>query len=340
MRRKNSNVLRLKDVFTKDKKIKEVYSKLKLVLSRHKKNSPFVIAVSGGPDSMALTALSYVLMREKNYKIFFVLVDHGIRSNSHKEALQVKKLLKINNIDLKILRNKKKIVSNIQKNARDIRYSLLIKYCKKNKAQSLLTAHHQDDQIETFLIRLSRGSGVEGLSSMSETTKLKHGVNLIRPFLEFEKIQLNYISNKVFGKTFKDPSNKNKNFLRTNIRDLKKILQNKGLNFEKIIRSIKNISSSKEAINFYVAKSIKKFVKFRKKETILNLKQFRKEPKEIRFRIINNIVKKRTNSYYPPRSEKVLNLINNFQTNNLKKCTLGGCIFERKRSFLYVSKEL
>ena len=121
---------------------------------------------------------------------------------------------------------------------------------------------------------------------------------------------------------------------------MKKILQNKGLNFEKIIRSIKNISSSKEAINFYVARSIKKFVKFRKKETILNLKQFRKEPKEIRFRIINNIVKKRTNSYYPPRSEKVLNLIDNFQTNNLKKCTLAGCIFERKRSFLYVSKEL
>ena len=55
-------------------------------------------------------------------------MDHGIRRNSHKEALQVKKLLKINNIDLKILRNKKKIVSNIQKNARDIRYGILIKY--------------------------------------------------------------------------------------------------------------------------------------------------------------------------------------------------------------------
>jgi tRNA(Ile)-lysidine synthase TilS/MesJ len=175
---------------------------------------------------------------------------------------------------------------------------------------------------------------------MSETTKLKYSVNLIRPFLEFKKIQLSYISNKVFRKTFKDPSNKNKNFLRTNIRDLKMILQNKGLNFEKIIRSIKNISSSKETINFYIARSIKKFVKFRKKETILNLKQFRKEPKEIRFRIINNIIKKRMNSYYPPRSEKVLNLINNFQTNSLKKCTLGGCIFERKRNFLYVSKEL
>ena len=77
MRRKNSNVLRFKDVFTKDKKIKEVYSKLKLVLLRHKKNSPFVIAVSGGPDSMALAALSHALMKEKNYKIFFGTGFHG-----------------------------------------------------------------------------------------------------------------------------------------------------------------------------------------------------------------------------------------------------------------------
>jgi hypothetical protein len=63
---------------------------------------------------------------------------------------------------------------------------------------------------------------------MSETTKLKHGVNLIRPFLEFKKFNLAISLIKVFGKTLKDPSNKNKNFLRTNIRDLKKILQNKG----------------------------------------------------------------------------------------------------------------
>ena len=84
---------------------------------------------------------------------------------------------------------------------------------------------------------------------------------------------------------------------------------------------------------------MKKFVKFEKKSTILNLKHFKKEPQEIRFRIINNIVKKRSNSYYPPRSKKVLNLISAFENNNLRKCTLGGCIFERKKSFLYVSKE-
>ena len=331
MRTKNSNVAKLKD--------SNIYSKVKSILTKYKKNNLFVVGVSGGPDSLALTALANAVAEEKKYKFFFAMVDHGIRKNSGKEALQVKKLLCRHGINLEILRNRKKITNNIQRKARDVRYQLLEVFCKRKKAKSLLVGHHQDDQIETFLIRLSRGSGVEGLSSMQEITTLKNGINLIRPLLEFKKAQLSYIAKKTFGKIFKDPSNKNRKFLRTNIRVLKKNLTNKGIDLEKIIRSIKNIASTKEAIDFYVARSMKKFVKFEKKLTILNLTQFKKEPQEIRFRIINSIVKKRSNSYYPPKSKKVLNLINGFQNNNLKKCTLGGCIFERKKSFLHVSKE-
>tara|TARA_B100001029_G_scaffold108521_1_gene89584 strand:+ start:169 stop:1194 length:1026 start_codon:yes stop_codon:yes gene_type:complete len=339
MKRKNLNVAKLKNVIIKDQNISKIYLKLKLVLSKHKRKNSFVVAISGGPDSMALAYLSNLLMKEKKYRIHFLLVDHGIRKNSRKEALQVKKSLKKIGINLKILKNKKKIIRNIQKNARDLRYKLLVEFCKKNKVKSLLTAHHKDDQVETFLIRLSRGSGVEGLSSMSESTNLPEGIKLIRPFLEFKKEQLTYISKRVFKKTIKDPSNKNKKFLRTNVRELTKILENKGLKFDQIIRSIKNISSTKEAINFYVNRSLKKFVKFKKRETILDLKMFKKEPREIKFKIINKIVKNRTTSYYPPRSQKVLNLINRFEAKNPKRCTLGGCIFERRKNLLHVTRE-
>jgi hypothetical protein len=117
------------------------------------------------------------------------------------------------------------------------------------------------------------------------------------------------------------------------------MLKSKGLDFDQIIRSINNISSTKEAINFYVNRSLKKFVKFKKRETILDLKMFRREPEEVKFKIINSIVKNRTASYYPPRSRKVLSLINRFESNNLKKCTLGGCIFERKKNLIHVTKE-
>ena len=339
MKRKNLNVLKLKNFFSKDKRVQKVYFKFHRLLSKNKKNRRFVVAVSGGADSLALAALSNISSFTNNYKFFFVLIDHGIRKNSVKEANAVKKLLKKHSIKLNILKNNKKILKNLQKNARDVRYGLLSDYCKKNNANSLLVAHHQDDQVETFLIRLSRGSGVEGLSSMSEVSKIKGDINLIRPFLDFKKKELIYISNKVFGKVFNDPSNKSKKFLRTNIRELKKTLEAKGLDFDKIIKSIKNISLNKEAINFYVNKSIKKFVQFKKNQTILNLTQFKKEPEEVKFRIINLIIKKRNKSYYPPKSVKVLNLIKNFQDNSLKKCTLGGCIFERKNKYLHVSKE-
>ena len=339
MKRKSLNVLKLKTTYLKDKKILNLYSKLKKTLSRNKNSRLFTVAVSGGPDSMALAGLSSILMKENKNKVFFALVDHGIRKDSNREAKQVKKLFEKNSIKLEILKNKKKIFKNIQKNAREVRYDLLSKFCKKNKVKYLLTAHHQDDQIETFFIRLSRGSGVEGLSSMSEKTKLQYGINLVRPFLDSNKKELSYIAKQIFGKTFKDPSNNNERFLRTNIRNLKKILEEKGLNPQRIASSIRNISLTKDAINFYVIKSMKKLVKFKKAETVLNLIDFKKEPKEVKFRIINNIVKKRANTYYPPRSYKVVNLINRFESNKLKKCTLGGCLFEKRKNLLHVSKE-
>ena len=332
MKRKNLNVTKPKNL--------PVYQKVKSTLKKYKKNNSFVVGVSGGPDSLALISIIMSFAKENNFKFFFVMIDHGLRKNSSLEALHVKKILKKKGINLIILKNKIKITNNIQKKAREARYSLLEKFCIKKKAKTLIVAHHQDDQVETFLIRLSRGSGVEGLSAMREMTTLNSGVRLIRPLLDFKKKELSSITKKEFGSFVTDPSNKNKKFLRTNIRELKKNMVNKGIDIERIVLSIKNIASTKEAIDFYVDKSIKKFVSFEKKTTILNFEKFRKEPHEIRFRIINNIVKKRSNSYYPPRSKKVINLIDGFQRNKIKKCTLGGCIFEKKNRFLHVSKEL
>ena len=339
MKRKNLNVEKHKNFIFNDKKTSEIYFKFSSLVSKYIKNKSFVVAVSGGPDSMALAFLANHFSYENNKKGHFVLIDHGIRKNSKKEAIKVKKILNTKQIKLIILRNKKKITRNVQKTAREVRYSLLSKFCIQKKAKILITAHHKEDQIETFLIRLSRGSGVEGLSSMSQSTKLFNKITLLRPLLEFEKNQLQYISNKIFKKTIKDPSNKDKKFLRTNIRDLTKILSQKGLNLDQIVRSIKNISSTKDAINHYVNLSLRKFVKVRKNETILNLQMFKKEPTEVKLKIINNIVKKRADSYYPPRSIKVLSLIKRFELESLKKCTLGGCIFEKRKNSLHVTKE-
>ncbi len=230
MRTKNLNVTRPDHL--------NICQKVKSILKKYKNNNTFVVAVSGGSDSLALVSIIKNLMQENKYKFFFAIVDHNLRKNSGAEALSVKRLLSKYDINLTILKNKKKIDKNIQKNAREIRYNLLEKFCKKKKAKSLIVAHHQDDQVETFLMRLSRGSGVEGLSSINEIATLKQGTSLIRPLLDFKKNELISITKHTFNKFFKDPSNKNRKFLRTNIRELKKNLEKKGIDIEKIVRSI------------------------------------------------------------------------------------------------------
>jgi len=164
MSKKNSSVIlnnRFKDfpVFSKN------YLNFKRKLN-HLKSDSFVVAISGGPDSLALAALSKVYSLEKKVKINYVLVNHNIRANSNDEALQVKKLLKKHKININVLNNKKKIVKNIQGQARQIRYEILKKYCLEKNINTVLTAHNLEDQVETFFIRLSRGSGLAGLSSM------------------------------------------------------------------------------------------------------------------------------------------------------------------------------
>ena len=127
------------------------------------------------------------MVKRKKKFFFYVLVDHNIRKNSKSEAIEVKKLLKKHKINLIVLTNKKKFDKNIQSNAREIRYKKLINFCKKKKIKIFLTAHHLEDQVETFFIRLSRGSGLKGLSSMRPITKVDNQVSLLRPLLDTKK---------------------------------------------------------------------------------------------------------------------------------------------------------
>ena len=223
MSKKNSNVI-LKNRFSNYKELSHIYSTFKKKLSFFRKKT-FLIAVSGGPDSLALTALAKSYSYENKCKIYYVLVDHNLRKDSSLEAISVKKLLKKNQINLNILKNKELIKKNVQSEARRIRYSLLTNFCKKRRINTILTAHNFEDQVETFFIRLSRGSGLEGLSSMKQINKMNNNINLVRPLLDVKKIQLIKISKVIFGRFYNDPTNKNTKYLRTRIRNLKNSLK-------------------------------------------------------------------------------------------------------------------
>ena len=339
MSKKNISVLNLKNLAKSSKQILNFYTIFKQNLKSLNYKKSFVVAVSGGPDSLSLSALMKTFSIEKNVKVFFVLIDHGIRKNSGIEAKKVKILLKKHKITLIILKNKEEINRNIQGKAREIRYKLLLNFCKKKNVTYILTAHHSDDQVETFLIRLSRGSGVQGLSSMKNITKLEKNINLVRPLLDFKKNDLISFAKKIFGTTFKDPSNNDNKYLRTRIRLLRKSLDKTGIHHDQIIRSIKNLASANETLTSYISKITKENVKIVKKEVLINYQNISKETFEIQRRILSNVIKKFVKSYYPPRSKKIKNVINALSQNKQKKLTLSGCIIEKAGKLLSIKKE-
>ena len=337
MSKKSLNV-NLKDSLKKYDDISGILLNFTKKLDRLNKNS-YTIAVSGGPDSLALVALAKAYSCTKKVNFKYVLVNHNIRKNSKKEASQVKNLLKKKRINLVIISNKKKITRNIQSQARDTRYEILSKYCKKNKINTLVTAHNLEDQVETFFIRLSRGSGLKGLSSMRQLSKIDKKISLYRPLLDVKKKYLIKISKIAFGKYFEDPSNKDKKYLRSKIRSLKKHLKNSGIEYDQIIKSINNLANSNITLEEYFKKIYSETIKYEKKEILVNLQKFKKLNYETKIAVINESIKRLTKNYYNHRSKKVINLIKQLEKTSFKKSTLGGCLFFIKKDFLCLKIE-
>ena len=340
MSKKNSIVLNHKNCFTSSEQISEIFSDFKKKILKFKTNH-FLVAVSGGPDSLALAAMCKVLKLNNNKKKFyFIHINHGIRKSSGAESKYVKKILKRQKIVLKILKNKKKITNNIQHNARKVRYSLLIKECKKRKIKLILTGHHKDDQIETFLIRLSRGSGVQGLSAMSMISSLDKKVKIFRPLLNQDKKKLVFTAKKVFGNYVKDPSNNNKKFLRSNIRKILPVLKKYGINDDQIIKSINNLKSSSQTINDYLKEISKKVVKKKGRKILIKKKDLFSLNKELQIRTLGSVIKSINKLDYPPRSKKILTALKFLNSSKETKHQLGGCLLLSRNTYIYVEKTL
>ena len=218
---------------------------------------------------------------------------------------------------------------------------MLSNYCFKNKVKYIVTAHHGDDQIENFFIRLLRGSGLTGLSSMPLKTKYSNNLKVIRPFLGLEKKDLKYVTLSYFKTFIKDPSDKNNKFLRVRIRKYRKNMEKEGLDTRKIIKTVNNLVSANQALNFYKNKALYKHASFiSKNKCLINKKIFSDEAEEIIFKSFSDILSLVSGKYYPPISKKVINLISRLRKSKFSKSTLGGCVVEEKNNFILITQEL
>jgi len=338
---RNSNAkIKIPKLLRDKLKNKRIFKILKKFEKSFKIEDDFVVAVSGGSDSLALAFLSKVYAIKKKLRVKFFIIDHQLRNNSTIEAKTVRSVLDQNLIKAEILSWKgKKPTKNIQSNARKKRYELLFKQCTKLNINNILLGHHQDDYIENFFIRILRGSGLKGLVSLDKKNKVEE-INLYRPLLDLKKDDLVFLSKNVFNFYVQDPSNDDEKFKRIMIRKLIEKLKSEGLNMKKFIQTMKNLKNSDNTINFYVKENLKKnaIILGKNDKYILN-KYFFQQPYEVTFRSLSELIRLTGKKYYPVRGRKLDKIIRNIEKNILFKTTLGGCIIEKVNQSIIISKE-
>ena len=320
-----------------NERINQVYKRFENSLNI---NQNFIVAVSGGPDSLALAFLAKIYSLKKKLAAKFFIVDHKLRSNSTNEAKKVKKVLKKLLISAEILTWKgKKPAKNIQSLARKKRYELLFNKCNRLKIFNILLGHHQDDLFENFFIRILRGSGLKGLISLDKKSKIKN-VSLLRPLLDERKNDLEYISKNVFDYYVKDPFNEDEKFQRIKIRKIIQKLELNNLDQEKFLNTLRNLKQSDEVVRFYVDKNLDKnsFFLQKKNQLIINYNFF-KQPHEIIFRSFSDSLQAIGMKYYAARGKKIDKVIDDIKRDKLSKATLGGCIIEKINQTVIISKE-
>jgi tRNA(Ile)-lysidine synthase len=259
-----------------------------------------ILAVSGGPDSTALMVLAARWRKTLKHriKLIAVTVDHGLRPEAKQEAQAVKKLARLLRIEHQTLRWRgPKPKSGIQEAARDARYRLLAGAAQKAGGAPVLTAHTQDDQAETVLFRMMRGSGVAGLAGM-RSGSLMPGcedakIELFRPLLEVPKSRLIATLKAAKIRYAEDPSNRDPRFARPRLRELMPLLAAEGLTAERLTRLASRVLRTEIALYETLNAALLKFAPGPWPEqgpVAIDVGEFQRLPEEIGLRMLERII--------------------------------------------------
>lgn len=215
------------------------------------KSAPAVVlAVSGGPDSLALMWLAARWRKalKAGPRLVAVTIDHGLRAEAAREARDVKQLAKALGIEHRTLRwTGSKPKTGLPAAARDARYRLLTRAAREYQASHVFTAHTQDDQAETFIMRMSRGSGIAGLAAMSRETA-RDGMILARPLLDMPKARLVSTLTKAGIGYADDPTNHDPRFTRPRLRALMPALAAEGVDSHSLSRLTARLARANAAL--------------------------------------------------------------------------------------------
>jgi tRNA(Ile)-lysidine synthase len=294
--------------------------------------APFAVAVSGGGDSMALMHLVKNYARKKRLPAPVVLtVDHGLRNASTSEARQVVGWAIKAGLKAHMLTRRGPVArSGIEAWARDARYRLMGNWLIKHQICTLLVGHSLDDQAETFLLRLARGSGLDGLSAIRSFApwpvlgfaQLRVG----RPLLSISREALRNYLNGIGQDWLDDPMNEDNAFDRVRIRKMVPALASAGLSIERIAAAAAHLARARETLEIVTQAVLARAVRKSPQGVFLDAAALAGAPREVGLRALASVLMAVSGQPYRPRFESLERLFNALAEGKLGGgATLHGC---------------
>jgi len=327
--------------------VSKLYESFEDVLSGFEKKyqlkfDRIAIAVSGGADSIALALLLKQYSQKYKVKLTTLTVNHHLRKEADAEVLYVAGLMKSWGIEHHVLDwhsgNPK---SGIEEKAREARYALLLKWCLDNGYKNLMLGHHQKDQAETFIMRLQRGSGVDGLACMAEVSE-REKIKLVRPLLGFSPEVLQDFLKKKKVDWVSDASNECDDFLRVRVRKILLVLEKElGLTTKRLA----DTAAAMGSVRAYFEIQVKKFLKASTKNWdnfaySFSIDKLNKLHKEVKIRVLATMIRKIGAKPYPPEFEELNRLCSALESGEFQGCTLGGCEVVVFQENIWIIKEV
>lgn len=284
------------------------------------------VAVSGGADSLCLAILLRDWAHRLGGSLLALVVDHGLRPEAAREAAWVRRQLRAFDVPTKIMRWRGgQAVGSLPAAAREARHRLLRDCCSRHGILHLAFAHHQEDQAETFLLRLARGSGLAGLSAMGPVRPTA-GVNLLRPLLGVPKGRLQ-ATLAARGLTWlEDPTNLDAKFARVRLRGLAPAMAAEGLTAARLAETASGLGRAQAAVDAWVAEHLARHG-FLHPGGVLHLapETFDGLAEEVGLRLLARAVTAIGGRTYGPRLARLEGLYARLRRAGFRAATLSGC---------------
>jgi len=303
------------------------------------------LAVSGGADSTALMHLAtrWLALLEAAAPACVVLtVDHGLRAEAAAEARAVAEQANALGLPHETLHwVGEKPRANVQALARNARLELLTEAARRHDLSALVMAHHLDDQAETFLLRLARGSGVAGLAAMADERMLD-GITLLRPLLGVSRARLRATLLDAGVGWSEDPSNTDAGYARVRMRGLMPALAGEGLTAERLAGTARHMRRAADALDALVDGFLADSALVHPGGFVgLRPGALAAAREEIALRLLARAIRFAGGQRYTPRLDALEGLFDSLtDTAAQRVCrTLGGAVVERACGAVWIYRE-